>query len=37
MQEITSKENNLIKHICKLKEKKYRNQYCEFIIEGNKK
>ncbi len=36
MQVITSKENSLIKHICKLKEKKYRNQYCEFIIEGVK-
>lgn len=36
MQIITSKENSLIKHICKLKEKKYRNQYCEFIIEGVK-
>ena len=36
MQVITSKENNLIKHICKLREKKYRDEYCEFIIEGVK-
>ena len=36
MQVITSKENALVKHICKLKEKKYRNQYCEFVIEGVK-
>lgn len=36
MQQITSKENSLIKHICKLKEKKYRNRYCEYLIEGVK-
>lgn len=36
MQFITSKENTLIKHICKLKEKKYRNKYNEYIIEGAK-
>ena len=36
MQIITSKENALIKHICKLKEKKYRNLYCEFVVEGVK-
>lgn len=36
MQEITSKDNNLIKHIQKLKEKKYRNEYCEYVIEGVK-
>ena len=34
MQIITSKENQLVKHICKLKEKKYRTQYNEFIVEG---
>lgn len=33
---ITSKDNNLIKHICKLKEKKYRNEYNEYIVEGAK-
>jgi TrmH family RNA methyltransferase len=33
---ITSKENNLIKHIIKLKEKKYRSEYDEFIVEGAK-
>lgn len=36
MQIITSKENQLVKHICKLKEKKYRTQYNEFIVEGVK-
>lgn len=36
MQKITSKENSVIKHIIKLKEKKYRNEYSEFIIEGIK-
>lgn len=36
MQKITSKENAIIKHIIKLKEKKYRNTYNEFIIEGAK-
>ena len=36
MQLITSKDNTLIKHICKLKEKKYRNRYCEYVIEGVK-
>ena len=36
MQKIVSKENPLIKHIIKLKEKKYRNEYNEFIIEGVK-
>lgn len=36
MQVITSKDNNLIKHIKKLKEKKYRDEYGEFIIEGAK-
>ena len=36
MQQITSKENALIKHIIKLKEKKYRTEYNEFVIEGAK-
>lgn len=33
---ITSKDNEIIKHIKKLKEKKYRDEYGEFIIEGIK-
>ena len=33
---ITSKDNETIKHIKKLKEKKYRDEYNEFIIEGAK-
>lgn len=36
MQIISSKDNNIIKHIKKLKEKKYRDEYDEFIIEGIK-
>lgn len=36
MQSITSKENALIKHISKLREKKYRNEYQEYVIEGAK-
>lgn len=36
MQIISSKENVLIKHISKLKEKKYRNEYSEYIVEGVK-
>lgn len=36
MQKISSKDNNLIKHIKKLKEKKYRDEFGEFIIEGIK-
>ena len=36
MQIITSKDNTLIKHICKLKEKKYRNEYRQYLIEGVK-
>ena len=36
MQKITSKDNSIIKHIKKLKEKKYRNEYNEFIVEGIK-
>lgn len=33
---ITSKDNETIKHIKKLKEKKYREEYKEFIVEGIK-
>lgn len=33
---ITSKDNELIKQIRKLKEKKYRDEYGQFIIEGAK-
>lgn len=33
---ITSKDNELIKHIRKLKEKKYRDEFGEFIVEGAK-
>lgn len=33
---ITSKENENIKHIRKLKEKKYRSEYGEYVIEGIK-
>ena len=36
MQRISSKDNSLIKHIKRLKEKKYRDEYGEFIIEGLK-
>ena len=36
MQTITSKDNENIKHIRKLKEKKYRNEYNEYVIEGIK-
>lgn len=36
MQVITSKDNELIKHIKKLKDKKYRNENNEYIIEGIK-
>ena len=36
MQQITSKENPVIKHIIKKKKKKYRTEYNEFIIEGAK-
>lgn len=36
MQKIASKDNNLIKHIKKLKEKKYRDEYEEYVIEGLK-
>ena len=33
---ITSKDNETIKHIKKLKDKKYRDEYNEFIVEGIK-
>ncbi len=33
---INSKDNELIKHVKKLKEKKYRDEYDEYIIEGHK-
>ena len=36
MQRISSKDNSLIKHIKKLKEKKYRDEYGEYTIEGIK-
>lgn len=36
MEIITSKSNSLIKHILKLKEKKYRKEFNEYIIEGAK-
>lgn len=36
MQVITSKDNEFVKHVKKLKEKKYRDQNQEFIIEGIK-
>ena len=36
MQRISSKDNSLIKHIKRLKEKKYRDEYKEYIIEGLK-
>ena len=36
MQRILSKDNSIIKHIKKLKEKKYRNEYNEYIVEGIK-
>lgn len=36
MQVISSKDNDLIKHIKKLKEKKYRDENNEYIIEGVK-
>ena len=34
MQDITSKQNQVIKHITKLHDKKYRNAYNEIIVEG---
>ncbi len=36
MQIISSKENEMVKHIKKLKEKKYRDLYNEFLVEGIK-
>ncbi len=33
---ITSKDNEIIKHIRKLKEKKYRDEYNEYVVEGVK-
>lgn len=36
MQKITSKENEFIKHVKKLKDKKYRDQSNEYVIEGIK-
>lgn len=36
MKEITSKDNSIIKHIVKLKEKKYRKEFNEYVIEGAK-
>ena len=36
MQIISSKENEFIKHIKKLKDKKYRDINKEFVIEGIK-
>ena len=36
MQRISSKDNSLIKHIKRLKEKKYRDEYGEYVIEGLK-
>ena len=36
MQKITSKDNDLIKHIKRLKDKKYRDLNNEFVIEGIK-
>ena len=36
MQRITSKENDFIKHIRKLRDKKYRDMSNEYIVEGMK-
>ena len=36
MQVISSKDNEFIKHIKKLKDKKYRDESNEYIIEGVK-
>jgi TrmH family RNA methyltransferase len=33
---ITSKDNEFVKHVKKLKEKKYREEYGEFLVEGTK-
>ena len=32
MQIITSKDNELIKHVRKLKDKKYRDEYNEYVV-----
>ena len=36
MKRITSKDNELIKHVKKLKDKKYRDMNNEFLVEGLK-
>lgn len=36
MQGITSKENEFVKHVKKLKDKKYRDMHNEYVIEGMK-
>ena len=36
MQVISSKDNELVKHIKKLKDKKYRDESNEYIVEGVK-
>lgn len=36
MQKITSKDNEFVKHVKKLKDKKYRDQNNEFVVEGIK-
>ena len=36
MQKISSKDNSLVKHIKRLKEKKYRDEYGEYVVEGLK-
>lgn len=36
MQGITSKENEFVKHVKKLKDKKYRDKHGEYVIEGLK-
>lgn len=36
MQRISSKDNKIIKHLKKLKEKKYRDEYQEYTVEGLK-
>lgn len=36
MQKITSKDNEFVKHIKKLKDKKYRDSSNEYVIEGIK-
>ena len=33
---ITSKDNDFVKHVKKLKEKKYRDKYNEFLFEVQK-